>query len=66
MGIYGKEFVSSYPILLILSFILPFKASSYVYGNGLTSLSKEYIRLYAQIFVAVISVTLNLTFIPKY
>ena len=66
LGIYGKEFVSSYPILLILSFILPFKASSYVYGNGLTSLSKEYIRLYAQIFVAVISVTLNLIFIPKY
>lgn len=66
LGIYGKEFISSYTILLILSFILPFKASSYVYGNGLTSLSKEYIRLYAQIFVAVISVTLNLIFIPKY
>lgn len=66
LGIYGKEFVSSYTILLILSFILPFKASSYVYGNSLTALSKEYIRLYTQIFVAVISVSLNLIFIPKY
>lgn len=66
LGIYGKEFTSSYPILLILSFILPFKASSYVYWSSLTALSKEYIRLYIQIFVAVISVTLNFILIPKY
>ena len=66
LGIYGKEFVSSYTILLILSFILPFKATSYVYGSSLTALSKEYIRLYIQIFVAIISVSLNFILIPKY
>ena len=66
LGIYWKEFVSSYTILLILSFILPFKAASYVYGSSLTALSKEYIRLYIQIFVAIISVSLNFILIPKY
>ena len=63
---YGKEFVESYKYLLPLLIILPFKSLSYVFGNSLTALSKEYTRFYIQVFVALLSVILNIVLIPQY
>jgi O-antigen/teichoic acid export membrane protein len=50
----------------ILSVILIFKSLSYVFGNALTAMSKEYTRLYVQVFIAIINVSGALYFIPRY
>ena len=63
---YGEDFIDCYQFLVILVMVIPFKALSYVYGNALTAMSKEYPRLFIQIFIALLSVLLNLIFIPKY
>jgi O-antigen/teichoic acid export membrane protein len=64
--IYWVEYISSFGVLQILSIILIFKSISYVYWNWLTAMSKEYTRLYIQIFIAVINVSANLVLIPRF
>jgi len=64
--IYWSEYISSFGVLQILSIILIFKSISYVYWNWLTAISKEYTRLYIQIFIAVLNVSANLLLIPRF
>ena len=66
--LYGAEFtdVNTIHIMRILSIILIFKSLSYVFGNALTAMSKEYTRLYVQVFIAIINVSCALYFIPRY
>gem|GEM_PF-5106353 len=64
--LYGPEFIDTDIILKILSAIIIVKSLSYVYGGGLTALSKEYTRLYIQIVIAIINVGANLILIPKF
>jgi len=66
--LYGTEFTdtNTIHIMRILSIILIFKSLSYVFGNALTAMSKEYTRLYVQIFIAIINVSCALYFIPRY
>jgi len=64
--LYGPAFVETDILLKILSAIVIFKSLSYVYGAGLTALSKEYTRLYIQIGIAVINIAANLILIPKF
>lgn len=66
--LYGTEFTdaTTINIMKILSVILIFKSLSYVFGNALTAMSKEYTRLYVQVFIAIINVSCALYFIPRY
>jgi len=64
--LYGPAFVDTDVILKVLSAIIIVKSLSYVYGGGLTALSKEYTRLYIQIGIAVINIGANLILIPKF
>lgn len=68
LSFYGTngEFISSYSYLLILLRILPIKALSYLFWNIITALSKEYTRLYIQIFIALLALGLNFLFVPQY
>lgn len=68
LSFYGTngEFISSYSYLLILLRILPIKALSYLFWNLITALSKEYTRLYIQIFIALLALGLNFLFVPQY
>lgn len=47
--LYGAEYVSADILMKILSAVVIFKSLSYVYGTGITTISKEYTRLYIQI-----------------
>lgn len=66
--LYWAEFTdaTTINIMRILSIILIFKSLSYVFGNALTSMSKEYTRLYVQVFVAIINVSIALYCIPRF
>ena len=64
--IYWTQYLSSFGVLQILSVILIFKSISYVYWNWLTAISKEYTRLYIQIFIAALNVSANLILIPRF
>lgn len=64
--IYWVDYISSFWVLQTLSIILIFKSISYVYWNWLTAMSKEYTRLYIQIFIAVINVSANFILIPRF
>ena len=66
--LYWAEFTdaNTINIMKILSIILIFKSLSYVFGNALTAMSKEYTRLYVQVFIAIINVSCALYLIPKY
>jgi len=64
--LYGPAYVDTDIILKVLSAIVIVKSLSYVYGGGLTALSKEYTRFYIQIGIAIINVAANLILIPKF
>jgi len=64
--LYGPAFVETDILLKILSAIVIFKSLSYVYGAGLTALSKEYTRLYIQIGIAIINIVAIVILVPVY
>ncbi len=64
--LYWEAYLAADILLKILSAIVIFKSLSYVYGTGLTTISKEYTRLYIQIGIAIINVWANLILIPKH
>lgn len=68
LSIYWPEFTDSTTIQImnILSVILIFKSMSYVFWNSLTAMSKEYTRLYVQVWVAIINICWAIFLIKQY
>lgn len=66
--LYWSDFTDSdtIDVMKILSIILIFKSISYVFGNALTAMSKEYTRLYIQVIIAILNISCALLFIPLY
>lgn len=68
LSIYWPDFTdaTTVKIMNILSIILIFKSMSYVFGNSLTAMSKEYTRLYIQIWVGIINTCCAIFLIKNY
>jgi O-antigen/teichoic acid export membrane protein len=64
--VYWSDYLSADMLLKLLAIIIIFKSFSYVYGVWLTALSKEYVRLWIQLSIAIINVCLIMFFVPKY
>ena len=68
LSIYWPDFTdhTTVKIMSILSIILIFKSMSYVFWNSLTAISKEYTRLYVQIWVGIINTCCAIFLIKNY
>lgn len=66
VSVYGQAYQGTVIMFKLLSFWVVLKSVSYVYGTWLTTFSKEYTRLWTQIFAAIVNVVLNIFLIPVY
>ena len=65
-AVYGHAYQGTIIMFKLLSFWVVIKSVSYVYGTWLTTFSKEYTRLWTQVFAAIVNVLLNIILIPLY
>lgn len=64
--LYGQQYVHSVQALRVLIFIVPVIFLTYLFGNTLQSLNRQWVVNYVAIANAILNVALNLVLIPKY
>ena len=62
--IYGLEYLKAAIPLQIIALILPFRFANYLFGNTLSAMNKQRVRLYSSLACAVFNILTNLIFIP--